>query len=259
MGKWKSEINMATLFEEAGKFGKSMIGWLYVFVPLFVFFFAFGFKEVSLGGKTLILPYPSIDSIAAQVLKALQQNLLGTDVHLIVTSPLDAFSALALTAFLLAFIVSLPVLLYKLINFLSPALYADEKRGVLLVLIPSVILFLLGSLFGYYLITPAAIGFLYDYALALGAEPLITTSKLIGFVLGTTIFTGILFLTPVFMVLLTRAGLVPGTFWKDNWRYAAVFFLILSGIITPDGTGVTMAMLSVPLVLLYFVGYKVSG
>lgn len=248
-----------TLFEEARRFGKSMIGFLYIFVPLFIFFFAFGLKEVSLGGKTLILPYPSMDSIAAQVLKAMQGSLLGSATRLIVTSPLDAFSALALTAFLLAFIVSLPLFLYKLINFLSPALYADEKWGTLLVLIPSVILFFLGNLFGYYVIIPSAMGFLYDYALALGAEPLITTSKFIGFILGTTIFTGILFLTPVFMVLLTRAGLVPSAFWKKNWQYALVFFLILSGIITPDGTGVTMAMLSVPLAALYFVGYLASG
>lgn len=247
-----------TIFEEARRFGKSMIGFLYVFVPLFVFFFAFGLKEVSLGGKTLTLPYPSMDSIAAQVLKAMQQNLLSGETRLIVTSPLDAFSTLALTAFLLAFIVSLPVLLYKVINFLSPALYADEKWGVLLVVVPSVILFFLGSLFGYYVIIPPAMGFLYDYARALGAEPLITTSKFIGFILGTTIFTGILFLTPVFMALLTRVGLVPSAFWKKNWNWALVFFLILSGIVTPDGTGVTMAMLTVPLGVLYFVGYAVS-
>ena len=247
------------IFEEARRFGKSLIGWLYLFVPLTVFFFAFTLKPITVLGQTLLLPYPSMDSVAAQAVKAMQQNLLGDGARLIVTSPLDAFSALALVAFLLAFVVSLPVLLYKLINYLSPALYDDEKWGIFLVLAPSLILFTLGGLFAYYLIIPSAMGFLYDYALAFGAEPLITISKFIGFVLGTAIFTGILFLTPVFMALLTRTGLIKKSFWKANWRYAAIFFVILSAIATPDGTGITMTFLAGPLISLYYIGYKVSG
>ncbi|MDO8503791.1 MAG: twin-arginine translocase subunit TatC [bacterium] len=247
-----------TLFEEARRFGKSMIGWLYVFAPLFIFFFAFGLKEVSLGGKTLLLPYPSMDSIAAQVLKAMQRNLLGGETRLIVTSPMDAFSALAQTSFWFAFIVSLPILLYKLMSYISPALYLEEKRSTLFAILPSVVLFLAGNLFAYFLIIPSAIKILYQYAISLDAEPFITTNKFIGFVLGTMLFSGILFLTPVLMAVLTKIGAVPSLFWKENWRYALAFFATLSALVTPDGTGITMVILTAPLLALYFTGYVVS-
>jgi sec-independent protein translocase protein TatC len=69
---------------------------------------------------------------------------------------------------------------------------------------------------------------------------------------------GIMFLLPVFMVFLSFLGIVKPCFWKNNWRYALLIFLIFSAIITPDGTGITMIMLSAPLAGLYFLGTIVT-
>jgi len=96
---------------------------------------------------------------------------------------------------------------------------------------------------------------LYPFATTLGAVPFFGIDEFIYYVFGLMVAVGVMFLLPIFMVLLSYIGLVEPAFWKSKWRYALLFFLVLSAIITPDGTGVTMIMLFLPLVALYLFGY----
>jgi sec-independent protein translocase protein TatC len=126
------------------------------------------------------------------------------------------------------------------------------------VLLPSAFLFPAGALFGYFVILPPTFKVLYGYAGSMGAKSFFTVSDFAVFVLGFTFACGIMFLLPVAMGILNSIGITNGSFWKRNWRYSFFIFLILSAIITPDGSGITMIMLSIPLMGLYFMG-SVAG
>jgi sec-independent protein translocase protein TatC len=79
-------------------------------------------------------------------------------------------------------------------------------------------------------------------------------SLVTGFVIGCSL----IFLLPLMMTLLTFAGLVPAHIWRSYARFAVLLVLILSAIITPDGSGVGMALLSLPVCALYGAGYAAS-
>lgn len=126
------------------------------------------------------------------------------------------------------------------------------------VLTPSTLLFAGGCLFAYFLIVPPTLRILYSYATRLEALPFFTIHEFVKTVLGLVVGIGISFLLPVFMVLLTRLGLVESDFWKKKWRYAISGCLIVAAIITPDGTGITMLLLTLPLAGLYYIGCLLS-
>lgn len=209
-------------------------------------------------GKTLVLPLPVSASFATQLFNYMTTDLIPEGVTLIVTNPLTAFIAQIKIALLLAFIFTLPFLLYRLIQYFSPALYMKEKVSVLKVALPSALLFTLGVAFSYLVLIPPTFTLLYAYTDNISAVPFFTVNEFIGIVLALVFATGIMFLLPVSMVLLSRLGLVPPNFWRAQWRYALLFFLIVSAIITPDGSGVTMTLLSIPMAGLYGVGLVIS-
>ncbi len=236
-----------SILNESQQFGKKILSWLWIFITVFVFFFGFGIKNG--------IPRPSYDSTSALFFKKIQQDLLIKEIELITINPLDALWAQIGISLFLAFIITFPILFYKIASFFSSALRPKEKRAILKAFIPSVILFIFGCVFAYYFLIPAIFKFLYHYVLAIGAKPFFEISQFVSLVLTLTLVVGILFLIPVFMVLLTRLGIVGSDIWKNNWHYAILIFLILAAIITPDGTGITMILLALPLITLYGIGY----
>ncbi len=247
-----------TILNELQTFGRKILSWIYLFLAAFGFFFAFGIKQVEIFGRNFPVPLPSYNSISALFFKKIQADLLIKEMELIVINPLDALWAQIGISLFLAFIITLPFLLYKIASFLSPALHKKEKRAILKALVPSVVLFIIGCLFAYYFLIPITFKFLYSYVLAVGARPFFVVNQFISLVLIMTIVVGIVFLLPVFMILLSYLGIVKPDIWKKNWQYAILIFLILAAIVTPDGTGITMMLLAMPLTVLYLLGYLVS-
>lgn len=252
------------ILNQARQFAKKILSWIYIFLGAFIFFFAFNIQifsfQLPILKFQLSLPYPnpSYNSISAMFFKKIQGDLLIKKMELIVTSPLDALWVQIGISLFLAFIVTLPILLYKLIVFFSPALKKKEKRAILKALVPSIILFVGGCVFAYYVLIPSTFKFLYPYVLAMGARPFFMINQFVSLVLILIAAVGLVFLLPIFMILLTRLGIVKPDIWKKNWRYAILIFLVLAAIITPDGTGITMILLAGPLTGLYLVGYWLS-
>jgi len=244
-----------TLIEELRIFLKSILHWIYSFVGFSFFFFLFGFKTVTIWGKDYVLPMPDANSFSVQVFTKVRHDLLPPDVQLIVTNPMSAFVWQILLSMILSFLFTTPLFLYKIIMYLQPALLPNEKRAVLLSLLPFVFLFFSGCAFSYFFLVPATFRVLYPYATIIGAAPLFSIDEFIYYVFGLMIAVGVMFLLPLFMILLSVMGIIEAEFWRKKWRYALLFSLLLSAIITPDGTGVTMAMLFLPLAILYLLGY----
>ena len=243
-----------SFLEELKIFIKSIFYWILSFIGFSFFFFAFGLKKVAIFGQNYLLPLPTENSFSAQVFKKIKHDLLPPDVALIATNPMSAFISQIILSLLLGFLVTVPFFLYKIIMYLRPALLSRERRAVAWSLLPFVFLFLSGSAFAYFFLIPTTFKTLYPYTAAIGAIPFFSINEFMYYVFGLTIATGIMFLLPLFMALLSILGIIPAWVWKKNWQYACFLFLILAAVITPDGTGVTMILLFTPLALLYFTG-----
>lgn len=242
------------LLNEVQIFIKNIVYWIISFVGSSLFFFIFGLKEVVILGKNYLLPLPTENSFSVSVFLKIRHDLLPPGVQLITTNPMSAFISQVLFSMLLGFLLTFPVFIYNIVIYLQPALLPREKRLVFWSLIPFVFLFFTGCLFSYLLLIPATFKVLYPFATIMGASPLFSLNEFIYYVIGLMVAVGVMFLLPLFMILLSYMGIIKAVFWKTKWRYALLFFLILSAIITPDGTGITMLMLFLPLMGLYFAG-----
>jgi sec-independent protein translocase protein TatC len=86
----------------------------------------------------------------------------------------------------------------------------------------------------------------------------LSVDEFIYYVIGLTSAVGVMFLMPLFMIMLSATGIIEPNFWAKKWQVACLTFLIASALITPDGTGITMMLLFAPLAVLYAGGYYFS-
>jgi sec-independent protein translocase protein TatC len=244
-----------TLLQELKIFIKHLLHWFYCFFGFSFFFFLFGAGKVTIFGKNLFLPTLSGDSFAVQIFNKVRTDLLPSEVQLVVTNPMSAFVSQVSLSILLAFLMTLPFFIYKIVIYLQPALHPHERKALLWALLPFVFLFFSGCAFSYLFLVPATFEVLYPFATSIGAVTFFSLDEFVYYVSGLTVSVGAMFLLPLFMIMLSMMGIIKAEFWQSKWRHAVLLFLFLAAIITPDGTGITMVMLFVPLALLYFAGY----
>jgi sec-independent protein translocase protein TatC len=208
-------------------------------------------------GVAATLPVPSLalyDTLSAQVFRAAAAHLVPPGVQLIVTSPMDGFAAQFSVALGLAIVAALPVALYEMGCFVAPALRPRERRLLALAVVPAMLLFLLGALFGYLVVLPFTLSALYEFSGALGARGLLTVQDFASFTLSFLVGFGLAFQTPLAMAALSRIGLVPPRAYWRKARHAVIAILIVAMVVTPDPTIISQLMLAVPMVLLYVLG-----
>lgn len=245
---------MSLLFDEIKAFKNIFVPWIYFFTGLTFMLFGLGIKAVEFFGRKIYLLFPAERSVAAEAFLKMKEALVPEGVEFIVTEPVSAFVVQIGVSLAISFIITSPFFFYRLMKYISGALYKKERKVLNKIFIPSAFLFFAGALFGYFAILPPTFNVLYRYADNIGAKSFFSVSDFAVFTLGFTLACGIMFLLPVGMAILNSIGVTNRDVWRDNWRYAFLIFLVLSAIITPDGSGITMIMLSVPLTGLYFVG-----
>lgn len=157
-------------------------------------------------------------------------------------------------------IFSLPVIFYQLWQFLTPGLLAKERKMMPLIVFFSVLCFLVGGMFAYFIIIPYALQFFLDLA-PLDIENNIALDFYIGFLLRLIIVFGIVFELPMLSLILSKFGLLTPSFMRKYRKYAIVGAFILGAILTPpDPT--TQVFLALPMIILYevsiFISYLVS-
>lgn len=242
------------ILNEIHIFIKNIAYWIFALLGSSLFFFLFGLKQVEISGRNFLLPILSSNSFSVEAFLKIRHDLLPPGVQLITTNPMSAVVSQILFSLLLGFLITVPVFIYEVISYLNPALLPHEKKVVLWSLIPFVVLFFSGCLFSYFYLIPATFRVLYPFATVMGANPLFSLDEFIYYIIGLMVSVGVMFLLPLFMILLSYLRIIRGPFWQTKWRYALLLFLILSAIITPDGSGITMIMLFLPLGALYFAG-----
>ncbi|MFN3871033.1 MAG: twin-arginine translocase subunit TatC [Aquificaceae bacterium] len=171
-------------------------------------------------------------------------------VELITLSPTEPLFILLKISVVFGFILSLPVILYQLWRFVEPALYPNEKRLIIPLTLFSIVLFLLGGAFSYFVALPMALKFLLGIGLSqLQATPFLSVNLYISFLLKMIIGFGIAFELPVVIYLLQRAGIVTDQQLKAFRKYFIVLAFVAGALIAPDVT--TQILMAIPLILLY--------
>ena len=213
-------------------------------------------NNINSNNLKLYYPYPDpFGNFALQVTKYMQNTLLPSEVKLIQTAPGQAFFANVYVSLLIGIIGSMPIIIKEIYGFISPAIGKHTKKiGVMNVFAPTVSLFIIGIAFSYILVIPFTLNFLYDYGEAIGVETFLNINEFISFVLQFFLGFGIAFELPVVMYAISLTGIVDSKFWKNNFRYAAIILVIFGALITPDGSGITMWFIALPMISIYLLG-----
>jgi sec-independent protein translocase protein TatC len=203
-------------------------------------------------------PYPNpFENIAVQLTLLLKDTLLPPEVKFIQTAPGQAFFAQIHISLLLSIICSIPIIAREVFAFIYPALSTKTTTAIYKITLPILLLFIMGIVFSYLLVIPFTLSFLYRYGESLGAATFVTVSDFMTFVLQFMLGFGLAFQLPIIMYGFSLTGLVDSTFWSKNLRYAIVIIAIFGALITPDGSGITMWFVSIPMIVLYVLGIMI--
>ncbi|CAE6719937.1 twin-arginine translocase subunit TatC [Candidatus Nitrotoga fabula] len=160
-------------------------------------------------------------------------------------------------AMMVAFLISLPYLLYQAWLFVAPGMHEHEKRLMLPLITASVILFFLGMTFAYFLVFPVVFGFFSGVA-PQGVAMMTDIDKYLSFVMGMFLAFGVTFEVPVAVVVMVKMEMVTIAKLKEIRPYIVVGAFILGALLTPPDV-VSQFMLAIPLWLLYEAGIVVAG
>lgn len=147
-------------------------------------------------------------------------------------------------------VLGLPILLQQLWLFVVPAIHPKTRRMVYAFILPSMLLALAGLAFAHFVVIPRVVAALITITNAV-AEPTFGIASTLSFVLILFALFAIIFQTPIVLVGLARIGIVNARSLMHYRRHAIFGFFIAGGIAAPDGNPLTMALLAVPMYVLY--------
>src|ERR1700760_1347364 len=169
------------------------------------------------------------------------------------THPTDGLALYIKTSFVGGAILASPFILFQIWLFISPGLYAREKRYVWPFMSATIGLFLAGIYFGYRWVLPGAIKVLViDYGRRF--HPILTIEDYTGFFLAIILGLGIAFELPILMFFLSLTGIVDARFLLRHFNYGVLIIFILAGIICPLPDPLSMCLFACPLLVLYLLG-----
>lgn len=169
-----------------------------------------------------------------------------------VTESVGVFMRVALVA---GFALALPYIAFELWLFAAPGLHARARQMGLLGIPLTLIFFIGGVLFAYYLLLPAALPFLLSF---MGIHTIPRVSSYVDFVTGLLFWIGIAFEFPLVIYVLSLMGLVKPKMLAKYWRYAIVIIAIIAAAVTPTVDPVNMSLVMAPMILLYFLSIGLS-
>lgn len=191
----------------------------------------------------------------------LSADLCITSLHfnLINTEMSGQFSKHFSVSIIAGLIASIPYVVWEIWRFIKPALKEKEKKYATGFVFFTSALFMVGVLFGYYIITPMSVNFLASYTVSDQVANFISLDSYIGLVTTLTLAAGLIFELPIVIYFLSKIGIITPSFMRTYRRYAVVIILIAAAIVTPTPDIPTQLLVSFPLFLLYEISIFVSA
>ena len=181
-------------------------------------------------------------------------RLLGTEdfsIHLMNTGLTEQFMIHMQTAIYAGLLIASPYILYELFRFVSPGLYANERRYAVWIVGAAYLMFIIGTLVNYFIVFPFTVRFLGTYQVSPDVANMLTLQSYIDTLLGMSLILGVVFELPVVCALMGRMGLINGNMMSTYRRHALVAILIVAAIITPTTDVFTLFVVALPIYLLY--------
>lgn len=191
-------------------------------------------------------------------------SAIGFDFHfeqftidLIATDLSSQFMTHITTSVYLALLCTSPYILYELFCFVSPALYENEKKHSVRVVIIIYLLFVIGVLMSYYVLFPISFRFLGTYSVAERVHSTITLDSYISTFTTLTLLMGVVFQLPVIAFALTRLGFISSDMMSKYRKHSFLIIMLVAAVITPPDL-MTLILVTIPLYLLYEVSIRVA-
>ena len=197
---------------------------------------------------------------ARQIYEILAKPLLAAlpkGGQMIATEVTTPFLVPVKVTLMVAFLISLPYVLYQIWAFVAPGLYRHEKRLALPLVVASVLLFFIGMSFAYFLVMPLAFHFIVGFAPA-GVAVMTDIGKYLNFVLTLFLAFGTTFEVPIVVIVLVKMGIVSVQKLREVRPYVIVGCFVVGAIFTPPDM-LSQTMLAVPLWLLYELGVLIAS
>jgi sec-independent protein translocase protein TatC len=195
--------------------------------------------------------------LIAPLIKAMEGDAQAT---MIFTGLPEAFFTYLKVALLAGIVLAMPVIFYEFWMFVSPGLYRSEKKYLIPIILLSILFFVMGSSFGYFIVFPYGFQFFLSFSTeTISAMP--SMKEYLSFASKMLLAFGFVFELPLVLTFLARMGVVTVPFLTKNRKYTILLFFVMSALITPPDV-VTQIMMALPLMLLYelsIVGARIFG
>ena len=219
---------------------------------------AFCFKELLFD---IVLAPTKSDFITYRLFDKLSQytgaSVEPFSLNLINISLAQQFIVHMKTAFMAGLLCASPYILYAILGFLAPALYKSERRYVYTLVGCGYLMFMVGMALCYLLIFPLTFRFLATYHVSAEVANMISLDSYMSTFISMCLMLGLVFELPILSWLFAKLGLLRASFMRNYRKHAVVLILIIAAIITPTSDAFTLALVSVPMWLLYEISIKV--
>jgi sec-independent protein translocase protein TatC len=155
-------------------------------------------------------------------------------------------------------ILAAPYIFWELYKFITPALHDKERKYSRGMVFYTSMLFILGILFGYFLIVPLTINFLGGYNVSADVLNQINLKSYIGTIMSLIFATGLVFELPILVYFLSKVGIVTPAFMRKYRRHAVIIILLVAAIITPPDI-FSQIMVTIPMYALFEISILVSA
>ncbi len=156
-----------------------------------------------------------------------------------------------------AIVISMPIILYQLWQFIAPGLLPNERKYVWWIIFFTTLCFLAGIIFAYFILVPTALHFFAEFGTDT-FELNVSADNYISFLLSLILGAGLVFELPMISYFLSKLGLLTPKFMRKYRRHAIVAILIISAVVTPTPDILTQSLLAAPMILLYEISIFIS-
>lgn len=178
---------------------------------------------------------------------------------LVSLAPMETFSMFFLVCLVTGLVISSPWVFWQIWQFIAAGLYRHERFYVKKFLPFSLGLFLGGVFLCFFAVLPVTLDFLLQFNVWLGIEPTLRITEWVGFATILPLIFGICFQTPLVMLLIERLGVVSASDFRSKRKYAFLIMVVAAAVITPTQDPFSLALLAVPMILLYELGLVLIG
>lgn len=162
------------------------------------------------------------------------------------------------TSFMIGLALAFPYAFWEVWRFIKPGLYPQERQNSQGAVFFVSLLFIMGMLFGYYLVAPLSINFLSSYTVDPSILNEFDITSYISTLLMLVFACAIMFELPMIVFFLTKAGLLTPEVMRLYRKHSLVGILVIAALITPPDV-TSMMLIALPLCLLFEISITVSN